>query len=94
MFPQSTGSHDAAVVAAARLVVNVAPPVLSTNLFTVVGLVRDSEVDQKPRQVRSNPGAPAVGMFRVPEGRHPRIFALEWPTRTPSAAVMIFGAFG
>ena len=61
-LPEPPLTRNNAVVAAAALVVDVVPMVLGSHELAVCSLRGDAEVNQKPRKVPAQPGAPRVGM--------------------------------
>jgi hypothetical protein len=67
LVPESARAHDFAMVAAARLVIAVVPPVFGADRLAVSCLRGQAEVDQEPRQAAPNPCPPSIRVLRIPE---------------------------
>jgi hypothetical protein len=88
-LPELPSTHDFTVVAAARFIVAVIPPVLATHGFAVFGLRGEPSVDQEIREPGANPGPPAkwvagvqFDMTRIlPQRREPASYAARRNTR-------------
>src|ERR1044072_7757800 len=65
-LPTAARPNDFAVITAAGFVIAVIPLVFRADLLAIFSFGRDSEIDQEPRQVGSNPCPPAIRVLGVP----------------------------